>query len=40
MVGCHQVMYREDIGHLDVQSRLRPSVEVVKLVDVKLFLGI
>ena len=40
MFSCHQMMYRENVGHLDVECWLRPCVEIVEFVNVELLLSI
>lgn len=36
----HELVNREDIGHLNVQSRLGLGIEIVELVDVKIGLRV
>lgn len=39
-VSHDEMMYREDVGHLDIQRWLRFGVKVVKLVNIELRFGV
>ncbi len=39
-IACHELMYREDVRHLDVQCWLRSGIQIIEFVDVKMLLSV